>query len=89
MTQIERFNSNLKTIAEKFNKKIILLDDREPIKRKEKVKWLCIQHNIEFESTIDILLNNTCSCGCPECKKEKLIYSGLKGVQKKKELKDN
>lgn len=88
MTRIEIFNKNINFIHNKYNKTIMLWDDRDLISRREKVEWKCAKHNLIFISTIDTLLNNNNTCCCPECRKEKQLEGSLKGVQRRKELKD-
>lgn len=87
MTHKESFNKNIQLIKDKFNNNIILIDNIEFFKRKDKVKWKCNIHQHEFISSIDNLLNETITQGCDKCKIQKLKESGLKSVSVKKQNK--
>ena len=86
MTRLDRFNKRIEEIITKFDNNIILIDERDYFKFKEKVKWKCARHNYIFNASMHLLLNEVVTCGCPMCKHEKLIESSLKGVQRRKEL---
>lgn len=87
MNRIDRFNNNLQKVYDKYND-IKLIDDKEYFKYTDKVKWFCNKHNIDFISSLHILLDKRVTCGCPICKNDKLYTSSIKGVEIKKQLKD-
>lgn len=89
MTRIDRFNLNLEKINNKFNNNIILIDDRDYFKCRDKVEWLCLNHNHVFNASIHTLVNKRNTCGCPICKHEKKFEASIKGVEARKKLKDD
>lgn len=89
MNRLDRFNSNIEKIKDKFNNNIILIDNRDYFKSKDKVEWLCLNHNHVFNASIHTLVNKRNTCGCPICKHEKLYISSIKGVEARKKLKDD
>ena len=86
MTRLDRFNKRIEEILSKFNNNIILIDNRDYFKIRDKVEWLCLNHNHVFNASINTLVNKRNTCGCPVCKQEKQLESSLKGVQRRKEL---
>lgn len=83
MNRIDRFNDNVKKVYNKY-KDIELIEDKDYFKYTDKVKWFCIKHNKEFETSLHVLLDNRVTCGCPICKQEKLLESSIKSVEVRK-----
>lgn len=68
MTRLDRFNKNIELINIKFNDTIKLVDDTiDYLPSIEKVEWICLTHNIQFISSINILLDKRRINGCPIC----------------------